>query len=65
LAEKAFALYCQYPAVETNTVERHMRAQFALKPALVNSAGDNRGYCILYKKVVHTGRCKECGVSGG
>jgi hypothetical protein len=65
LAEKAFALYCQYPAVETNTVERHMRAQFALKPALVNSARRQQGLLHLYKKWCTQGRCKECGVSGG
>jgi hypothetical protein len=65
LAEKAFALYCQYPAVETNTIERHMRAQFALKPALVDSARRQQGLLHLYKKWCTQGRCKECGVSGG
>jgi hypothetical protein len=63
-AEKAFALYCQYPDVETNTVERHMRAQFALKPALVDSARRQQGLLHLYKKWCTQGRCRECPVRG-
>ena len=65
LATKAFALYCQYPAVETNTVERHMRAQFALKNGQVNSAQRQQGLLHLYKKWCTQGRCQECGVIGG
>ena len=63
-AEKAFTLYCQYPAVETNTIERHMRAQFALKPARVNSARRQQGLLHLYKKWCTQGRCRECTVPG-
>jgi hypothetical protein len=64
LAEKAFTLYCQHPAVETNTVERHMRAQFALQPARVNSARRQQGLLHLYKKWCTQGRCRECCVAG-
>jgi hypothetical protein len=63
-AEKAFAMYCQYPDVETNTIERHMRAQFALKPGHVNSARRQQGLLHFYKKWCTQGRCRECTVPG-
>ena len=60
LAEKAFTLFCSCPPVETNTVERHMRAQFGLKRAQVNSAQRQQGLLHLYKKWCTQGKCREC-----
>ena len=62
LAEKAFTLFFSYPPVETNTIERHMKAQFGLTSAQVNSAQRQQGLLHLYKKWCTQGRCKECEV---
>jgi hypothetical protein len=64
LVEKALTVFRTYPAVETNTLERHMRAQFGLKSLQVNSAQRQQGLLHLYKKWCTQGRCKECEVAG-
>ena len=64
LADKASTIFRAYPAVETNTLERHMRAQFGLKSTQVNSAQRQQGLLHLYKKWCTQGRCKECEVAG-
>jgi hypothetical protein len=64
LAEKALALFGSYPAVESNTVERHMQRQFGLRSAQVNSAQRQQGLLHLYKKWCTQGRCRECGLKG-
>ena len=64
LADKASTIFRAYPAVETNTLERHMRAQFGLKSTQVNSAQRQQGLLHLYKKWCTQGRCKECEVVG-
>jgi len=63
-AEKALALYCSYPPAETNTLERHMKAQFGLKSTQINSARRQQGLLHLYKKWCTQGRCGECEVVG-
>jgi hypothetical protein len=60
LAGTAFALFCTYPPVETNTVERHMRLQFGLRGSQVNSAQRQQGLLHFYKKWCTQGRCREC-----
>ena len=65
LAEKVFVLYSAYPLVETNTIERHMKTQFGLKSAHVNSARRQQGLLHLYKKWCTQGRCEECEVVKG
>jgi hypothetical protein len=60
LAGTAFALFCTYPPVETNTVERHMRLQFGLRGSQVNSAQRQQGLLQFYKKWCTQGRCLEC-----
>ena len=62
LSNKAFNIFGAYPALETNTLERHMRAQFGLKGTHVNSAQRQQGLLHLYKKWCTQGRCKECEV---
>ena len=64
LAEKALTIFCSYPSLETNTLERHMKAQFGLKSTQVNSAQRQQGLLHLYKKWCTQGRCKECEVAG-
>ena len=60
LREKALALFNSYPAAETNTVARHMTAQFGLRGSQVNSARRQQGLLHLYKKWCTQGRCREC-----
>ncbi len=60
LREKALALFDSYPAAETNTVARHMMAQFGLRGPQVNSARRQQGLLHLYKKWCTQGRCREC-----
>jgi len=62
LADKAFTIFCSYPPVETNTVERHMRVQFGLQSTQVNSARRQQGLLHIYKKWCTQGRCRECAV---
>ena len=64
LAEKTLTIFRDYPAVETNTLERHMRAQFGLKSTQVNSAQRQQGLLHIYKKWCTQGRCEECAVAG-
>ena len=60
LAEKSLALFDSYPPAETNTVARHMMAQFGLCGSQVNSARRQQGLLHLYKKWCTQGRCREC-----
>jgi hypothetical protein len=60
LAEKALALFDSYPGAETNTVARHMMAQFGLRGAQVKFAKHQQGLLHLYKKWCTQGRCREC-----
>jgi hypothetical protein len=62
LSDKAFTIFCSYPSLETNTIERHMSAQFGLKNIQVNSAQRQQGLLHLYKKWCTQGRCKECAI---
>jgi hypothetical protein len=62
LAEKAEALFQSYPALATNTIERHMRTQFRLKDVQVNSARRQQGLLHLYKNRCTQGKCGECEV---
>jgi hypothetical protein len=60
LKEKTLGLFDSYPAAETNTVARHMMAQFGLRGSQVNSARRQQGLLHLYKKRCTQGRCREC-----
>ena len=60
LVEKALAQFGFYPAVESNTVARHMQRQFGLRTSQVNSARRQQGLLHLYKKWCTQGRCREC-----
>jgi hypothetical protein len=64
LSNKAFNIFGAYPSLETNTLERHMSAQFGLKNTQVNSAQRQQGLLHLYKKWCTQGRCGECEVAG-
>jgi hypothetical protein len=60
LVEKALALFGSYPVVESNTVARHMMAQFGLRSSQVHFAQRQQGLLHLYKKWCTQGRCREC-----
>jgi hypothetical protein len=60
LREKALGLFNSYPAAETNTVARHMMAQFGLRGSQVRFAKHQQGLLHLYKKWCTQGRCGEC-----
>lgn len=62
LAEKAFILFCDYHALESNTIERHMRRQFGLEGAQVKTARRQQGLLHLYKNWCIKGRCGGCTV---
>jgi hypothetical protein len=61
-AEKVEALFRSYPALATNTIERHMRTQFGLKNAQVNSARRQQGLLFIYKNRCIQGLCGDCEV---
>jgi hypothetical protein len=64
LAEKALNLYHRYPALATNTIERHMSRQLGLNGHLVNSARRQQGLLHLFQARCSLGGCPDCPVNG-
>lgn len=62
IAEKAFKLYCRYPVLAVNSVEKHMRGQLGLNSKMVSSACRQQGLIYIYKSLCTQGRCGECGL---
>jgi len=60
LARKALDLYCHYPKLVVNTVERHMRNQLGLSSNLVNSAQRQQGLIHIYNTLCSQGKCHCC-----
>ncbi|MFQ6121857.1 MAG: DUF2851 family protein [Dehalococcoidales bacterium] len=60
LAQKALDLYCSYPRLAANTIERHMRNQLGLSSNLVNSAQRQQGLIHLYNRLCSQGKCHHC-----
>ena len=60
LERKAFDLYCHYPKLAVNAVERHMTEQLGLSSSLVNSAQRQQGLIHIYNSLCTQGRCEEC-----
>ena len=60
LAGKAIHLYCHYPRLAVNSVERHMRNQLGLSTGLVNSAQRQQGLIHIYNTLCTQGRCNSC-----
>lgn len=63
LEEKALDIYCGYPAISPNTIEKHMRGQLGLQNKQVNSANHQQGLLNIYKKWCTQGKCQECAVN--
>jgi len=64
LARKAFELYCHYPRLEVNTVERHMSHQLGLNSDLVSSAQRQQGLIHIYNTLCSQGDCHRCPFGG-
>jgi len=64
LARKAFELYCHYPRLEVNTVERHMSHQLGLNSDLVSSAQRQQGLIHIYNTLCSQGDCQRCPFGG-
>jgi len=60
LTRKALDLYCHYPKLVANTVERHMRNQLGLSSNLVNSARRQQGLIHIYNTLCSQGKCHCC-----
>ncbi len=60
LGRKAFDLYCSYPKLAANAVERHMRDQLGLSGDLVDSAVRQQGLLHIYNSLCIQGRCDRC-----
>ena len=60
LEKKALDLYCRYPRLVVNTVERHMKNQLGLDSRLVNSAQRQQGLIHIYNSLCTQGRCDSC-----
>jgi len=63
LASKALSLYCSYPNLVANTIERHMSKQLGLNSNLVNSARRQQGLMHIYNTLCTQGRCHCCSLS--
>jgi len=57
---KAVALFCVWPRLESNCVERHMMAQTGLTRAEVKSARHQQGLMAVYATLCIRGRCGAC-----
>jgi hypothetical protein len=60
LASKALDLYCSYPKLAVNTIDRHMSKQLGLNGKLVNSARRQQGLIHIYNILCTQGRCHCC-----
>ena len=60
LGGKALGLYCCYPKLIVNSVERHMIEQLGLDSSLISSARRQQGLMHIYKNLCTLGRCKHC-----
>jgi len=60
LARKALDLYCRYPRLTVNTIERHMRSQLGLSSNSVNSAQRQQGLIHIYNTLCSQGKCNCC-----
>ncbi|MDI6815396.1 MAG: DUF2851 family protein, partial [Dehalococcoidales bacterium] len=58
--KKALALYCSYPKLIINTVEKHMMNQLGLDNSLVNSAQRQQGLIHIYNSLCTQGKCQCC-----
>jgi len=63
VGRRAFDLYCSYPKLGVNTVERHMIKQLELNSRLVNSAQRQQGLIHIYTTLCRQGRCQCCRLS--
>jgi len=63
LASKALSLYCSYPKLAVNTMERHMSKQLGLNSNLVNSARRQQGLMHIYNTLCTQGKCHCCPLS--
>ena len=64
LVSKALDLYCHYPRLAANIVERHMSYQLGLSGDLVNSAQRQQGLIHIYKTLCSQGECHCCPLGG-
>jgi len=60
VGRRAFDLYCGYPRLGVNTIERHMINQLGLNSQLVNSAQRQQGLIHIYNTLCRQGRCNYC-----
>ncbi len=60
LASQALDLYCSYPRLISNGIERHMSKQLGLNSSLVNSARRQQGLIHTYNTLCTQGRCNCC-----
>jgi len=60
LERKAFDLYCRYPRLVVNAVERHMKNQLGLDSRLANSTRRQQGLIHIYNSLCTQGRCDSC-----
>lgn len=63
LERKAFDLYCLYPRLAVNSVERHMTEQLGLSSGIVKSAQWQQGLIHTYRNLCTQGRCNHCSLS--
>ncbi|MFC1987240.1 DUF2851 family protein [Chloroflexota bacterium] len=63
LERKAFDLYCHYPKLAVNSIERHMIAQLGISSSFVSSARQQQGLIHIYNTLCTQGRCEDCSLS--
>ncbi len=62
MAQKALNLYRGYPAISSNTLERHMCRQLGIARGTVKTARRQQGLLHLFKSFCAVGNCPGCPV---
>ncbi|MFC1963915.1 DUF2851 family protein [Chloroflexota bacterium] len=60
LADTALGLFCRYPRLSANSVEKHMEHQLNLSRDIISSACRQQGLIHLYRNNCIRGRCDLC-----
>ncbi|MBN1367667.1 MAG: DUF2851 family protein [Dehalococcoidales bacterium] len=57
---KSLDMFCHYPVLPANSIEKHLQKQLGLGKGMINSACRQQGLIHIYKTFCIQGKCMEC-----
>ena len=60
LVGRALEIYCRYPRLSPNNLERHMSRQLGIDRGRVTNACQQQGLIYLYRTFCKMGKCPDC-----